>query len=78
MIYRDGISDGNFDKADDEIEMTREAVKSMTDVSCTCKREPNHDNPSSTVNQPQHARPSVVVREARYYKDLLDTYMASK
>jgi uncharacterized protein YjhX (UPF0386 family) len=32
------MSDGNFGKADDEIAMIREAIKSLADVSCTCRR----------------------------------------
>jgi uncharacterized coiled-coil DUF342 family protein len=41
--------------------------------------ESNQDNPPSTATQPlhyQHARPSVIVREAKDCKELLDTYLA--
>lgn len=43
--------------------------------------ESNEANPPSTANQPlhfQHAPPSVIVREARDYKDLLERYMAQR
>jgi hypothetical protein len=37
LVYRDGMSDGNFTKADDEIDSIRAAIKKLKLKECECK-----------------------------------------
>lgn len=38
LVFRDGVSDGSFDKVDNEIAAIREAMKLKSDVPCKCNR----------------------------------------
>ncbi|KAL7521041.1 hypothetical protein ACHAWX_005735 [Stephanocyclus meneghinianus] len=38
LVYRDGMSYGSFDRANDEIDYIREAIKTKTNPSCPCDR----------------------------------------